>query len=347
MLGFRRRPVALFFFSSALSSAACTGVPPEPRVLGEVPTAVTTAVPEWLPKRVRSGTAVADDSRETRLTETRRLTTGFDVDELAFVRDVDALVLLGRAPGRRDTTVVFIDLASGEASVGSGGAETRSVSVSAQGQDALFVTVEKTGTRLEELTVARAVSKLFGVPSKDGAFAVGDVTVSRAAIAPDAERAYVVGRSPRDASRSLFAVSRGSAAPSAPIATGVAEVTPAVSPDRAYLSFVREAAGDEQALVVASVEGRSPRELDQKARFASIAFHPSDGSLVYGSDRDAAAFELYRAAATGERTAVPERLTFQGAKSLAFSPDGRLIAYTSRRAGDTLDVYVSRYRGDH
>ncbi len=345
MLGSRRRPVALSALAGSLLFAACAVPPSEPRVLGEVPTAVTTAVAEWLPKRVRSGTAEPDDAREARLSETRRLTTGFDVDELAFLHELDALVLVGRRPGSTETTVVFVDLATGKTNTGADASRARGVSVTPDGANALFVTQGPSGRALEEMSIARVVARVFGVPAKDAGFAIGELVPSRVAISADGEQAYMVGGPPKQPTAALYALARGASAPTAAIASGVADVTPAVSPDRAYVSFVRSS-GSTEALVIASIEGRSPRTLDEQAHFASVAFHPSDGTVVYGSDRDAAAFELYRAPTSGERSVSPERLTYRGAKAVAFSSDGRVVAYTSRRAGPTHDVYVSRYRSD-
>jgi TolB protein len=60
-----------------LALAACsTPAPKKPEPLGAIPSAVTTAQPEWLPWSVRAGKPVALDPRERHLAEVRQITFG-------------------------------------------------------------------------------------------------------------------------------------------------------------------------------------------------------------------------------------------------------------------------------
>ncbi|HTJ82505.1 MAG TPA: hypothetical protein VL400_12350 [Polyangiaceae bacterium] len=329
------------------ATAACTPPPVERHPLGEIPSAVTTAEPEWLPPRVRSGKAEEADAREPHLTELRRLTEGYDIDELAFALDAKLLVLVGRAPGSKLTALFGVDLAKGTVEpLDTPNERALGLSVNGRGDEALVVLAPAAAgapPRIEDVSAAAIFAKAFGKAAPP-AFTAGPLTISRAALAPDGSSAYFVARSNDGPGLGLFASSRGAGPAGRALVSGLAEVTPAVSPDRAYVAFVRDASGGQQSLVMASIEGRSPRELAAGARFASVAFHPSGERVVYGSDRDREAFELYSTPLGTEPKTSPERLTFRGAKSVAFTPDGRQIAFTSKRAGGTFDVFVGRWR---
>jgi WD40-like Beta Propeller Repeat len=57
--------------------AACSSAEPAPKEpLGYLPSAVTTATPEWIPFSVRAGKSVPNDPRERHLTDLRQLTFG-------------------------------------------------------------------------------------------------------------------------------------------------------------------------------------------------------------------------------------------------------------------------------
>jgi Tol biopolymer transport system component len=66
----RLAPLAL------LALAACAAPPKKLAPMGAIPSAVTTAEPEWIPWSVRAGKAVALDPRERHLAEVRQLTVG-------------------------------------------------------------------------------------------------------------------------------------------------------------------------------------------------------------------------------------------------------------------------------
>jgi len=323
--------------------SGCALPPPEKHALGEVPTAVTTAEPEWLPQRVRSGKAIEADPREAHLTEMRRLSDGYDVDELAFALDSKVLVFLGRAPGSKLTSLHLIDLGAGTiTALGATNDPPLGMSLARSGNEALFVVGGASTAQLVDFSVESLFKKADGAALP--AFTPAALNVSRAGLAPDGATAFLVAKSHDGGPLSLFAAPRGGTPEAKSLATGLAEVTPAVSPDRAYVAYVREKSAADQALVVASVEGRSPRDLATGARFASIAFRGSGEQVVYGSDRDREAFELYASGAHAEPNAPAERLTFGGAKGVTFTEDGRQIAFTSKRGGGTFDVYVARFR---
>lgn len=67
-------PLALLALAACSTPAPKKASPPEP--LGAIPSAVTTAQPEWLPWSVRAGKPVAQDPRERHLAEVRQLTFG-------------------------------------------------------------------------------------------------------------------------------------------------------------------------------------------------------------------------------------------------------------------------------
>jgi Tol biopolymer transport system component len=84
----------------------------------------------------------------------------------------------------------------------------------------------------------------------------------------------------------------------------------------------------------------------------AIRFHPGGKLLIFSSDRDRASFDLYAVALPDTLASPPSagtpvrRLTFSQADAPAFSKDGRSLAFTSRRAGPTSDLYVARFLED-
>ena len=134
---------------------------------------------------------------------------------------------------------------------------------------------------------------------------------------------------------------------------------PVLSPDRARIAWVRE--GSSQGmLIVASVASETSDARNElpvlAATSRSPAFLPDSRRIAFASDLDDADFQIYVADLDADRRdgAPPPRVrvTFAegGADSPAFSPDGKHIAFVSRRhdhrGSAERYVYVARWLED-
>jgi Tol biopolymer transport system component len=72
---------------------------------------------------------------------------------------------------------------------------------------------------------------------------------------------------------------------------------------------------------------------------ADLAFVPGHEALLFTSDRDREASELYLLPLSGDRQLL--RLTFAGARALAVSSDGRKLLFASQRAGESADLFLA------
>jgi Tol biopolymer transport system component len=94
--------------------AACSGAePPKREPLGALPSAVTSAQPEWIPFSVRAGKAVDTDPRERHLTELRQLTSGGENAEGYFSPDGHSLIFQSTREGGACDQEYVMDLGSG------------------------------------------------------------------------------------------------------------------------------------------------------------------------------------------------------------------------------------------
>lgn len=112
---------------SALALACSSTEARAPRPpLGQIPTAVTSAEPEWIPFSIRAGKRVADDPRERHLTEVRQLTFGDGENAEAYWSpDGKKLIFQSTREGRACDQIYVMDLGTGEVKRAStGGART-------------------------------------------------------------------------------------------------------------------------------------------------------------------------------------------------------------------------------
>lgn len=109
---------------------ACAGPAPAPRrppePLGKIPSAVTTAEPEWIPWSIRAGRPIAADPRERHLAELRQITVGDGENAEAYWSpDGHHLVWQSTRGGAGCDQIYDIDLGSGAVRrVSSGGGRT-------------------------------------------------------------------------------------------------------------------------------------------------------------------------------------------------------------------------------
>ncbi|MCC6556490.1 MAG: PD40 domain-containing protein [Polyangiaceae bacterium] len=112
------RPVLLALAAPLLLApalASCTPPEPQPKEpLGHLPSATTTAKPEWIPFRIRAGKPVQGDSRERHLTDIRQLTFGGENAEAYWSPDGQRLIFQSTRDGGSCDQIYTLDLGSGD-----------------------------------------------------------------------------------------------------------------------------------------------------------------------------------------------------------------------------------------
>lgn len=86
--------------------------PKEP--LGQIPSAQTTAKPQWIPFQIQAGKAVERDAREKHLGEIRQLTFGGENAEAYWSPDSQKLIFQSTREGNACDQIYTMDLGSGE-----------------------------------------------------------------------------------------------------------------------------------------------------------------------------------------------------------------------------------------
>jgi Tol biopolymer transport system component len=122
-----RRAFALLAVVYVLPVSACAAPrPKKPEPLGQIPSAVTTAEPEWIPWTVRAGKPVPSDPRERHLTDVRQLTYGDGENAEAYWSpDGHKLVWQSTRGGAGCDQIYEMDLGSGAVrKVSTGGGRT-------------------------------------------------------------------------------------------------------------------------------------------------------------------------------------------------------------------------------
>ncbi len=315
-------------------ACACGAEPAQKKPFGALPSATTTAEPEWLPFAMRAGVSVEADPRERHLASLRRLTEGWDVVAAAFSPDLRSAALAARSPGDAEPRLWTLALDSGKkARISTEGERVVGVTSTSTDPWRLVYVVETAGGRSLRETVAGAA------PTR---VEIGPLAPRSAALSPDGRALFVVGDAGKE--RGLFATDRAGAPRL--VLGGRSAAPPAVSPDRGYVAWAADAES-QRTVTVASVEGRSPRPVVSSASssFTGLTFLPATRKLLFASDLDAAAGELY-AVDLDEAAARPIRVTFAQGDAPSASYDGRSLLFASTRGGSTRDLYVARWVDD-
>jgi len=100
--------------STLAFAAACTPEPAPKEPLGQIPSATTTAKPEWIPFAIRAGKPVEGDPREKHLADLRQLTFGGENAEAYWSPDGKKLIMQSTRDGAACDQEFVLDLESGE-----------------------------------------------------------------------------------------------------------------------------------------------------------------------------------------------------------------------------------------
>ena len=111
----RRRSILALAALASLASACASAEPQKREPLGYLPTAVTSAQPEWIPFVIRAGKAVVPDPRERHLADLRQLTEGNGENAEAYWSpDGKKLIFQSTRDGAGCDQMYVLDLGSSE-----------------------------------------------------------------------------------------------------------------------------------------------------------------------------------------------------------------------------------------
>lgn len=356
-----------FALSCAVGCGAAQGDAVDEEPLGRMPSAVTTAEPQWLPFAIMAGDSVPDDPREPRLRELRRLPFEGEVSRAGWSPDGRKVVLEGVAKGTDCSQVYVLDLASGESrrvspepGAGRGGAflDDRQIvfaGTSGACPDAPLSNLELLRVVLPDAhEPPRPPEPLFPSPAFDGP---ARTQLGAGAAAPGA---LVLFQSARDGDLELYvgdtarqSLTRITDAPGFDgegdlSANGSRVVWSASRPRGAALDAYRRALDGQKLhpvpreLWIATVAGRDGRPLTKNgADNHAPAFFPDSRRVVFASTMSALApgedSALYVLDADGPAASggfpIAERITAVSGDhgAPAVSPDGKYLLFTSTR----------------
>jgi Tol biopolymer transport system component len=113
-----RRPthaaIALAILAAASSACGSSSDNRAKEPTGQIPSATTTAKPEWIPFQIRAGKAVVDDPREKHLKDIRQLTFGGENAEAYWSPDGRKLIMQSTREGSPCDQIYTLDLGTGE-----------------------------------------------------------------------------------------------------------------------------------------------------------------------------------------------------------------------------------------
>ncbi len=368
-----RSSLAATLISLALASASagCSASPSKKGPLGVLPTAVTSAQPQWIPFTIRAGKPVAQDPREQHLSQLRQLTT--DGTSGAAVWHPNGRQLMVES-GRSKTScgqLYNIDLNSGQVSRVSPEKGWASAAAFAVGSDSqvepqlLFSFSEKftppcapLGERLLWTLphcniVASTAGKLSPVITGSAyhgelsASARGDRLVLTSTRDGDPEL-YLTDAAGKKLRRITHSAGYDGGSSFSRDGTKLVWHAEQLSGDaaEAYKEQLARGSVEPRSLVImmASADGARPRVISKLGHFnMTPAFLGDSRRVVFASDRDSPAdrpaprFDLYLVDPDGPATSSGgprvDRLTYFADFDGAprISPDGNWIAFTSSR----------------
>ena len=373
--------IATIVVTALPSCGRSSGRPPKP--LGELPHAVTTAEPLWLPFAIRAGHAATADPRERHFAELRRLTSDGATTAVTWSPDGHHLLLELAARDAPCGTVVELDLETGAISPGAptnGWAQSPAYDVGGDTRAFAWLPAPSacTGGGLERSVAFAAPRPSAGIYTvRDGSLRPL-IAGPAADLAVSARSARVAFCSTRDGNAEIYVATANGAEIARVTHDDAYQGMPSFSPDGEKLAW--QAAGSAEPMATPSHD-RAREPSQQRPRLGIVVagsagqhaewvvepvglnlgptFFPDSRRLMFASDREAMGtgdtgtrnFELYAVDPEGPVTANGrppiERLTYAPAFDgwATFSPDGRYVAFVSgrARADGGGDAFVARW----
>lgn len=338
---------------AVLGLSACGARPPaKDDKLGKIPEVVTHAEPEWLPFAIRAGERAEGDRRESHLAELRVLTKDGDVASATWSPDARRLAIEARMPGDAQSQVYVMDLGTG--------ALSRASQPSVQSTSPTFAWPD--GARVL-FTESSASGRRVVSTKSDGSDPKEVVGADGADPALFVDGSSLLFVRAEGGSRDLFVKPLGGDGPAHRLLADPQhdEARPVTSPDRTRIAWIGAKKPTSQ-LFTARV-GSPPQEAlrvealsTELESIASADFLPDSHRIAFASDRDEPSFDVY-VVDLDERFgpgAPPRslRVTYAagGSQAPAFAPDGRHVAFVSRRydhrASAPRRLFVARWIED-
>lgn len=352
---------------------ACSSAPvKDEKPLGLLPTAVTTAVPLWIPFSIAAGESKPDDGREKRLASLRQLTTDGKSRGAVWHPDGTA-IFFSTSDANGCGRLLRMDLVSGntEAVETSGWA----ASPSAAGTKLFFVRGDEAGSCPPSPSASqRRLGKSGAFIASAGEPAV-ELLPNAQGISVSSDGRQLVFSSTRDGDPDLYAAS--------PAGTNITRLTheagfdgaPEVSPDGSKMVWEAQRVGEEEKegyaaelatgqlaprrlrIMLARTTGQPARVIADAGTFnTSPSFLPDSERVLFASNvGDADNFDVYLVDPDGPVTANGQpkttRITFHDGfdGEARMSPDGKYVLFTSSRGSDqpgSTNVFVARWLGD-
>lgn len=330
-----------------ISAYGCASPSPAKTELGRLPSAVTTAEPEWLPFAIRAGARTDDDPREVHLELLRSVPSAGAVTRVAWAADGRSLVL------ENELGVAVLDLSTGGiVRVSQDGEHPKhGQSAGPHGEFVIYATggnadpggahivsVRRDGTGREVLrTGTHPVLAGDGSSPLDAMFCLNRASGSVDVLVVQPMRA--------DGSKLVFE----DATILQPFAI-LADFT--VSLDRTRAAWVTSEGVVQIASLGASGDVRAAKGLADHG-VSAPAFHPDGRHVVVSTTLDDPQPQLALVDAdsyTGRAGAEPlrERITFAegGSAAPAFSRDGKYLAFVSGRGtpDGATRLFVAKWR---
>lgn len=238
------------------------------------------------------------------------------------------IVYVSNQPGNKEIFLMDWDGYNAQ-QITRSGAITISPDISPDGREIIFTSYKRGNPDLYK----RALSSSVDVPvsTRPGVNITG-------AWSPDGSK-IALGLS-KDGNTEIYTVNRDGSSPVRLTVTHAANVSPAWSPDGSKIAFVSDRLGKPQIFIMDANGGNVRRLTTNGSYNVNPAWSPKGDKIAYA--RMAGGFQIFVVNADGSGDT---QLTTAGSNERPrWSPDGRLIAFSSKRNG-AESIYVMRADG--